>query len=186
MFLAHNVVLQNGVLVRWKWLLDLTKGFSGNDVYHLFTASYHNNERVNTVSVWYKHVPIKVYLFIWCLFCNRLSTKNNLTTRAIIQVEANVCIGGCEVQSLQSALEFVVDLTSLRWVHLVLTTTFISLATLVGALDKVTRSLSLFGCHALGRYGMKRTIVSSTTNSRSYINCSIKPNCSPLHGSRLQ
>jgi len=39
-FLLHNIVLQDGVLEHWKWLLDPIKGFSVTDVYHLFTTSY--------------------------------------------------------------------------------------------------------------------------------------------------
>jgi hypothetical protein len=97
-FLLHNIVLHDGVLDCWKWLLDPIKGFSVSDVYHMFTTSDHNTEQVNTINVWLKHVPLKVYLFVWRLFRNHLPTKDNLITRGIIQAEANVCVGGCGVQ----------------------------------------------------------------------------------------
>jgi hypothetical protein len=45
-----------------------------------------------------EHVPLKVTLFVWCFFRNRLPTKDNLLTRGIIQEETAVCVGGCGVQ----------------------------------------------------------------------------------------
>jgi len=96
--LLYNIVLHDGVLDHWKWLLDPIKGFSVTDVYHLFTTSDQINERVNTVNIWHKHVLLKVSIFVWCLFCNCLPTKDNLITREIIQAKANVCVGGYEVQ----------------------------------------------------------------------------------------
>jgi len=41
---------------------------------------------------------LKISLFAWRLFRNRLPTKDNLITRGIIQAEANACLGGCGIQ----------------------------------------------------------------------------------------
>jgi len=62
-FLLYYTVLQDNTHDSWIWLLDPIKDFSVNDIYLLFTSSYHNSERVTTTTIWLKHVPLKVTLF---------------------------------------------------------------------------------------------------------------------------
>jgi hypothetical protein len=45
--------------------------------------------------VWHKQIPLKVFIFVWRLFRNRLPTKTNLVTRGIISLEAHLCVSGC-------------------------------------------------------------------------------------------
>nr|ABN08507.1 Myb, DNA-binding [Medicago truncatula] len=47
--------------------------------------------------IWHKPVPLKVSLFAWRLLRNRLSTKDNLVWRRVLQHDDNKCIGGCDV-----------------------------------------------------------------------------------------
>jgi hypothetical protein len=54
--------------------------------------------QVNTSNVWLKHVPLKISLFAWSLFHNRLPTKDNLIMSVIIQAEASTFLGGCGIQ----------------------------------------------------------------------------------------
>ena len=44
---------------------------------------------------WNKEVPLKVRLFVWCLFRNRLPTMDNLIKRQVLQPNAQLCTGGC-------------------------------------------------------------------------------------------
>jgi hypothetical protein len=54
--------------------------------------------RVSTVvasTLWNKHVPLKVVLFAWHLFRDRLPTKDNLLRRGVIPFDSRLCIAGC-------------------------------------------------------------------------------------------
>jgi len=95
--LFHNIVLQENVLDRWKWLLDLVKGYSVNDAYHFFTAHEEHGDFLMD-NMWHKHVYLKVSLFARCLFRNRLPTKDNLLWCGIIQAESTLCVGGCDME----------------------------------------------------------------------------------------
>ena len=117
-FLFHNVVSHDGVNDRWKWLFDPIKGFSISHVYNLFTTTKQNTERVITANVWLKHIPLKIYLFSWRLFRNRLPTKDNLITRGIIQAEANVCVGGCGFEESADHLFITCRHFSQLWTHI--------------------------------------------------------------------
>jgi len=45
--------------------------------------------------IWHKDVPLKVSLFAWRLFRNRLPTKDNLSRRRVIPHDAQLCVTGC-------------------------------------------------------------------------------------------
>jgi hypothetical protein len=45
--------------------------------------------------VWHKQIPLKVFIFVWRLFRDRLPTKTDLVTRGIISLEAHLCVSGC-------------------------------------------------------------------------------------------
>ena len=46
-------------------------------------------------SLWHKDVPLKVVLFAWRLFRDRLPTKDNLHRRGVIDHASTVCVSGC-------------------------------------------------------------------------------------------
>jgi len=45
--------------------------------------------------LWNKDVPLKVLLFAWRLFRDRLHTKDNIHCRGVIDLESMVCVAGC-------------------------------------------------------------------------------------------
>jgi len=52
-------------------------------------------ERGLVDDVWHKQVPLKVSLFAWRLFQNRLPTKDNLLCRQVLHLDNIACVGGC-------------------------------------------------------------------------------------------
>jgi len=90
--LLHNIVLQKHVVDKWQWLLDLVKGYSVISVYQLLTIVEELAHQFFIDNIWHKQVPLKVYLFVWRLHHNRLSTKDNLMHRGIIQPSSNKCV----------------------------------------------------------------------------------------------
>jgi hypothetical protein len=53
-----------------------------------------HNEGFNHV-LWLKVVPLKVNIFIWCLFLKRLATKDNLFRRHNLENDDNFCSVDC-------------------------------------------------------------------------------------------
>jgi len=45
--------------------------------------------------LWRKDIPLKVSVFAWRIFHNRLPTKENLFRRGIFQHDAQMCVTGC-------------------------------------------------------------------------------------------
>lgn len=45
--------------------------------------------------IWHKHVPLKVFIFLWRLFRDRLPTKANLAKHGIITATDRFCVAGC-------------------------------------------------------------------------------------------
>jgi len=56
-------------------------------------------------NVWHKHVPLKVSLFVWRLFRNRLPTKDNLVRHCILHITLTTVLEGAVVRS-QLAIYF--------------------------------------------------------------------------------
>ena len=50
---------------------------------------------VDAKLLWHKDVPLKVVMFIWRLFCDRLPTKNNLIRHDILNNDSCLCDGRC-------------------------------------------------------------------------------------------
>ncbi|XP_024628821.1 uncharacterized protein [Medicago truncatula] len=87
-------VVKESVVDRWKWSLDPVKGYSIGDAYQMFTATDQNPNRANMYTICHKQLPLKVSLFVWCLFHNCLPTKDNLLRRGIVHPDATNCVGG--------------------------------------------------------------------------------------------
>jgi len=82
--LLCNVTLQVNKVDRWLWTLETTKSFTVRSVYNYLTAQLLTDTLVPVSSLWHKDVSLKVVLFAWRLFRDRLSTKDNLFHRGVI------------------------------------------------------------------------------------------------------
>jgi len=82
-----NIILQSTIYDRWLWQLHVSRSYNVASVYHYLILTY-------SIITWNKEVPLKVNLFAWHLFRNRLPTMNNLSRRHILQHNAQPCVGG--------------------------------------------------------------------------------------------
>jgi len=95
--LLHNIVLQENVADSWRWLLDLIHGYSVRDIYRFITHSGGQVDRTHVDDVWHRHIPLKVSIFAWRLFQNRIPTKDNLQRRGILHSTDITCAAvGCD------------------------------------------------------------------------------------------
>jgi len=69
--------------------------FTMQSAYKVLVHQYHQATTVSLKFLWHKDVPLKVVLFAWRLFRDRLPTKDNLFRRGVIAFEARFCVGGC-------------------------------------------------------------------------------------------
>ena len=90
-----NVVLQDTFHDTWRWLLDHIHGYSVQGTYHFITTSGAAVDRHLVDDVWHKIIPSKVSLFMWRLLRDRLSAKDNLATRRVIQATDTACPTAC-------------------------------------------------------------------------------------------
>ena len=78
MLLLHIVRLQVDRDDRWRWTLESSNVFSVRSAYNFLSANPPLTLSVPIASLWHKDVPLKVVLFAWRLFQDRLPTKDNL------------------------------------------------------------------------------------------------------------
>jgi len=91
-----NIVLHPHISDRWIWHLHVTKKYNVTSAYnHLMSTIKINIVAAHATEFWNKEVPLKVRLFVWCLFRNRLPTMDNLIKRQVLQPNAQLCTGGC-------------------------------------------------------------------------------------------
>jgi len=84
--------------------LETSNAFSARSAYK-FLASQHNTDAMLTSkTLWHKDIPLKVFLFGWRLFRDRLPTKNNLFRRGVITYNDRLCVGGHDVLETSSHL----------------------------------------------------------------------------------
>jgi hypothetical protein len=57
----------------------------------------HDDNVADVPSFWHKDVPLKVELFVWRLFSDRLPTKNNLHRQNVLDFEAQTRVDGCGI-----------------------------------------------------------------------------------------
>jgi hypothetical protein len=75
------IILQVGVNDRWVWKLHSSHNYTVKSIYNYLTAiGIIPDEGFNHL-LWLKVVLLKVKKFVWCLFLNRLATKDNLCMR---------------------------------------------------------------------------------------------------------
>jgi len=91
--LLFDIVLQDTTVDRWRWILDPIQGYSVRGTYQYLTSSDSLEERGRYDMVRLKHVLLKVSVFVWRLLRNRLSTKDNLVRKMILQHDDMACVG---------------------------------------------------------------------------------------------
>jgi len=95
---------------RWKWVLDPVHGYTVKGAYQLLTSVNEPHAWGFVNDIWHKQVPLKVSLFSWRLFRNRLPMKDNLVQRRVLHPDANLCVGGCGLQ--ESVVHLFLDCTT--------------------------------------------------------------------------
>jgi len=93
--LLHNVVLQDSITDKWRWLLDPIHGYSVREAYRFITNVGEQVDRSLVDDVWHRFIPAKVSLLVWRLLRNRLPTRDNLVRRNILQPSSSLCPFGC-------------------------------------------------------------------------------------------
>jgi len=83
--------------------------------YNFLNANSSVDLVVHVSSLWHKDVPLKVVLFAWRLFRDRLSTKDNLFRRQVIDFDAQACVGECGEMETSSHLLLHCDIFGSVW-----------------------------------------------------------------------
>jgi len=116
--LLLNIVLQVDVDDGWTWFPDQIVGYTVRGAYQILTDKTPFYDCVFADLIWRKEVPLKVSVFAWRLFWNRLPTKVNLFQRGIIPHETQLCVGGCGLQETENHMFLTCPLFGQIW-HLV-------------------------------------------------------------------
>ena len=95
MLLLHTVRLQVDRADRWRWKLEASNDFSVRSAYDFLSATPPLTLSVPVASLWHKDVPLKVVLFAWRLFQDRLPTKDNLHRRGVLDRDSMLCVARC-------------------------------------------------------------------------------------------
>ena len=79
----------------WIWNLEKSNAYTVRSAYNCQTAQHPAVAPVDVKMLWQKNVPLKVVVFAWCLFQNRLPTKYNLVWRSVLNTDSCLCATGC-------------------------------------------------------------------------------------------
>jgi len=96
--LLHSEALQVDKEDMWLWKLETSHVYSVCSAYKLLIVQPPAVNVMSVSSLWNKDVPLKVVLFAWRLFRDRLPTKNNLLCHGVISVDAISCAAGCGLE----------------------------------------------------------------------------------------
>lgn len=118
MLLLQNVSLQVDRIDRWIWQLDTSAIYTVRSAYNYLNIESPIDTVVPVHSLWHKDVSLKVVLFAWRLFRDRLPTKDNLLRRCVLDINALNCVGGCNVQETSAHLFLHCNLFSSVWHHI--------------------------------------------------------------------
>ena len=102
--LLQNVTLQVDKDDRWLWNLETSHVFSVRCAYNLITVQHPTASSMVASSIWNKDVSLKVGLFAWRMFRDRLPTKVNLLRRRIIPNDSRLCVANCGSEENSSHL----------------------------------------------------------------------------------
>ena len=93
--LLQNVTLQVDNEDRWLWNLEKSNVYYVGSAYNFLFAQPDVVAPVDVTKLWQKHIPMKVVVFAWRLFRNRLPTKDNLLHCNVIDINYCLCVYGC-------------------------------------------------------------------------------------------
>jgi len=110
-----NFALQVEVSDRWEWKLHSTKRYSVQSAYSFLTKVDSNIVEDFDQFLWLKAVPLKVNIFVWRLFLNRLATKDNLRKRNVIDSTLLACVTLCGKEEDRDHLFFNCDHYGRLW-----------------------------------------------------------------------
>jgi len=88
----HNVTLQVDKDDKWLWKLESSNDFTVRSAYKVLIHQQHSATTVSSKVLWHKDIPLKIVLFAWRLFRDRLPTKDNLFRRGVISSDALVVV----------------------------------------------------------------------------------------------
>jgi hypothetical protein len=91
------------------WKLHSTHTYSVQSAYSYLTAVDTNISEDFIQFLWLKAVPLKVNIFVWCLFLNRLATKDNLRKRNVLDPTLVACATLCGKEEERDHLFFHCD-----------------------------------------------------------------------------
>ena len=94
--LLQNIVLQENILNRWRWILDPINGYFVKETYQYLTMMDAPPEWGLLDVVWQKQALLKVSVFAWRLIHNRLPTKNNIARRRVIHQMTTCVLEGAD------------------------------------------------------------------------------------------
>jgi len=75
--------------------LDHSRVYSVRSAYHFLTAQPPVTTTLASSLLWNKDIPLKVVLFAWRMFRDRLPTKDNLFRCGVIDIESRTYVSGC-------------------------------------------------------------------------------------------
>ena len=113
-----NFVLQVDVADRWVWRLHPSKSYTVQPAYSNLTAVDFNISEDFSHFLWLKAVSLKVNIFVWRLFLNRIATKDNLYKRNILEATNVSCAALCGKEEDRDHLFFQCDYYGRLWLLL--------------------------------------------------------------------
>jgi hypothetical protein len=152
---------------RREWRVETSSIYTVRSAYKLLSASPNVDLAVPMPSLWHKNVPLKVGIFAWRLFRDRLPTKDNLFRRHVIAADAQTCSGECGEMETSSHLFLHCDFFGsvwhliLRWLgifsvmHCDVSSHFNHSASSVVLPNRSNIFYRLFGLQLFGKYGKK-------------------------------
>jgi len=93
--LLQSINLQVDREDRWLWNLETSQIFSVRSAYHYMTAHSQDTSTMASPSIWHKNIPLKIVLFAWRLFRDRLPAKDSLFCRHVIATDSRTCVSRC-------------------------------------------------------------------------------------------
>jgi len=137
-------------------------------------------------------VPLKVVVFAWRLFRDRLPTKDNLLRRGVINHDSRMCVAGVTLSNrliiyfyiviflVLFGTWFIVGLASQWPTHFMCLIIFISLAFVVVSGRGGAQFYRLYGLQRCGKFGRKETTGCSKAKNAPFIRWLIGLSSSPM------
>jgi len=113
--LLQIVTLQVDKEDRWLWNLEKSSAYFVRSAYNFQSSQHVVVTPVDVNMLWQKHIPLKVMVFAWRLFHNRLPTKDNLIRHNVLDNNSCMCVSGCGSQETANHLFLHCSLFGLVW-----------------------------------------------------------------------